>query len=561
MPPVSIVIPTRRRPAYLEAALASVAGQAGAAGAEILVIDDDGPSPEGRALAERFGARYEPHPAPLGLNAARNTGVERSSGELVVFLDDDISAAPDWLGALLKAVEEHPGTDVFAGRITARLEGSPPRSCGREAPAITTLDLGEHDIETPFAWGANMAIRRSALDRVGPFDLSLAEGGDEQEWQERLTATSPSARTLYVAGALVEHRRAGQDSRLRSLCRGARIRGRAARRFDSSRGSAPSLSRELLTLARCVGHVVRRRCPAGLTMVAHSAGRLQAAVGERSGTRLHSQARPGPVADDFLSGASGTVGGLGASARGIADEILDAAALAGGRSRRLARAAAQQPPRRRVLILGVWRAERASLTGAIRAELLSSRHEIELHTRSPGEAGKFENLDLLLAEHGAAGHDWLVVVDDDVRLPHGFLDGFLFLSERFSLSLSQPAHRLNSHAAWAVTRRRAWSAVRETSFVEIGPVTAFAAVTFPVLLPFPRLRMGWGLDTHWAALARANGWRIGVVDALPIGHRTAPAAASYSRQDAVEEARAFLAERPHLSAGEAQRTLATHRRW
>jgi GT2 family glycosyltransferase len=561
MPPVSIVIPTRRRPAYLEVALSSVAGQAAAAGAEILVVDDGGPSPEGRALAERFAARYEAHPAPLGLNAARNTGVERSSGELVIFLDDDISAAPGWLGALLRAVEEHPATDVFAGRITARLEGSPPRSCGREAPPITTLDLGERDTETPFAWGANMAIRRSALERVGPFDLSVAEGGDEQEWQERLAAVSPSARTLYVAGALVEHRRAGEDSRLRSLCRSARVRGRAARRFDSRRGRAPSLRSELLTLAGCVGHVVRRRCPAGLTMVAHSAGRLEAAVGERSGAQPPSRAHPGPDADDFLSGASGTVGGLGAIAREIGDEALDAVALAGGSRRRLARVAAEQPPRRRVLILGVWRAERASLTDAIRAELLSSRHEIELHTRSPGQAGKFENLDLLLAEHGAAGHDWLLVIDDDVRLPRGFLDSFLFLSERFSLALSQPAHRLNSHAAWAVTRRRARSAVRETSFVEIGPVTAFAAVTFPVLLPFPGLRMGWGLDTHWAALALANGWRMGVVDAVPIGHRTAPAGASYSRQDAVAEARAFLAGRPHVSAGEAERTLATHRRW
>ena len=102
---------------------------------------------------------------------------------------------------------------------------------------------------------------------------------------------------------------------------------------------------------------------------------------------------------------------------------------------------------------------------------------------------------------------------------------------------------------------------RETSFVEIGPVTAFAAVTFPVLLPFPPLRMGWGLDVHWAAVAREHGWRCGVIDAVPIRHRAAPAASAYPREQAVEEARAFLAERPYVSAGEAQRTLATHRGW
>ena len=53
-------------------------------------MDDAGSSEEARALAERFGARYEPHSRPLGLNVARNTGVERSTGELVVFVDDDV---------------------------------------------------------------------------------------------------------------------------------------------------------------------------------------------------------------------------------------------------------------------------------------------------------------------------------------------------------------------------------------------------------------------------------------------------------------------------------------
>ena len=88
--PVSIVVPTRARPSYLQVALASIAPQAAAAGAEVLVIDDAGPSAENRALAARFRARYEPHERPLGLNVARNTGVERSSGELVVFVDDDV---------------------------------------------------------------------------------------------------------------------------------------------------------------------------------------------------------------------------------------------------------------------------------------------------------------------------------------------------------------------------------------------------------------------------------------------------------------------------------------
>jgi hypothetical protein len=160
-----------------------------------------------------------------------------------------------------------------------------------------------------------------------------------------------------------------------------------------------------------------------------------------------------------------------------------------------------------------------------------------------------------------AGRDWLIVFDDDIELPGGFLDRFLFLAERFRLDLAQPAHRRASHAGWQVTRRRPGSVARETQFVEIGPLTAFAASTFSTLLPFPPLRMGWGLDAHWAAIAKQRGWHCGVIDAVPLSHRAAPAAEAYSRERTIAEAKAFLAQRPYLPASEAQRTLAVHRRW
>ncbi len=511
MRPASIIIPTRERLNYLEVALASIAPQASAAGAEVLVIDDAGTSSAARALAERFGARYEPHPAPVGLNAARNTGVERSSGDLLVFVDDDVRASPGWLQALINAAREHPLVDVFTGPIRPRLEGAPPRSCGRESAPITSLDLGAENTPTRYAWGANMAIRRSALERIGPFDVTLEHGGDEQEWQDRLIAASagdsPSemhhSGVLYVADAAVDHRRVGADARLGSLARTAYARGRAARRLDVRHGRAPTIGRELATLAGCLGHVIRRRCPAGLTMVAHSAGRLREGLYRRheiaSGPAPAREVRPapgsGPItngresahrsSDDFLSGQSGTVGGLDALRRGVEDEMVDVWELTSGRRLRLELAARHRPPLRRVLVLGVVRPERDSLAEAMRAELLSSRHDVELHTCAPGERGKFENLNRLLAEHPPGDHDCLLVIDDDVELSHRFVDRFLFLCERFSLQLAQPAHRLNSHAGWPQTRRRARSVVRETSFVEIGPVTGFARVTFPAFCPFP----------------------------------------------------------------------------
>jgi hypothetical protein len=102
--------------------------------------------------------------------------------------------------------------------------------------------------------------------------------------------------------------------------------------------------------------------------------------------------------------------------------------------------------------------------------------------------------------------------------------------------------------------------VRETRFVEIGPLTAFGRRAAAELLPFPELRYGWGLDLHWAALAAERGWRLGVVDATPVRHELATVGSAYPRDGAEAEAADFLASRPHLPASRAGEVLAVHRR-
>ncbi len=262
---------------------------------------------------------------------------------------------------------------------------------------------------------------------------------------------------------------------------------------------------------------------------------------------------------DFLSGTSGQVHGIRATTRAVlADAVCDVAQ--GVRHRGLRRVAAEAPARR-VLVLAVERTDVPNVLPAARAELKRSHHDVDVVTGPVGGRGKFENLNALLAEHPAPGYDWLLVLDDDVRLPAAFLDVLIFLSERFDFALAQPAHRRRSHAAWSVTRRRPGAVARETRFVEIGPVSALRADTFSELLPFPPLRFGWGLDAHWSAVAARRGWHMGVVDAVAVDHGLRRIAASYDRGDALAEAHAFLAGRPYTSATEAGRTVAHHRHW
>jgi hypothetical protein len=272
----------------------------------------------------------------------------------------------------------------------------------------------------------------------------------------------------------------------------------------------------------------------------------------------HRETEIGP--DDFLSGDAGAVFGVRATSKALVqDALADALALASLRPWRLGRAA-RRWPRRRVLALAIERTDAPNLLVAARAELERSRHRVDFVSTPAGERGKFENLNALLSTH-PPDHDWLLLVDDDVALSGGFLDSFLFLAERFELKVAQPAHRRRSHAAWEVTRRRARSVVRETAFVESGPLVAFHASTLDTLLPFPPLKAGWGLDAHWSAVARQQGWGIGVVDATPISHGLRQIATAYDRAAAIDEGRRFLAGKPYTNAVAAQRTLVTHRGW
>src|SRR3954462_13810254 len=361
MPPASVVVPTRDRARYLGVALDSVLPQARAVGAEVLVVLD-GPDAESAAGASARGVRTISHARSRGLNAARNTGIAETSGDLVVFVDDDVEVRPGWLDALLAAAAAEPEVDVFTGPVFARFEDHPFRMCGREGPPVTFLDLGPVDSDAPHAWGANLAIRRSAFDRVGLFDESRELYGDEQEWQDRLRA-SQRPRIRYVAGAALDHRRAGDDARLGELARAAYRRGQASRRYDVFKAAPPSLARELVTFAGTLAHGPRFACMNGPVLAAHQAGRLHAAL----------RGLPDPQAPDYLSGRSGTVGGRRRRARQAADVALDVlnapmrAALSVGRG-----------TPRRVLVLSLVRPQHAATWQAAERELYASRHGVTI---------------------------------------------------------------------------------------------------------------------------------------------------------------------------------------
>ena len=83
-----------------------------------------------------------------------------------------------------------------------------------------------------------MLFRRARSSASGPFDERLPAGGDEEDWLRRLKFQG--GQVVYLAAAGLDHRRAGDDARLRSLMRSAYHRGRNLRAYDERRGVAPA---------------------------------------------------------------------------------------------------------------------------------------------------------------------------------------------------------------------------------------------------------------------------------------------------------------------------------
>jgi len=225
----------------------------------------------------------------------------------------------------------------------------------------------------------------------------------------------------------------------------------------------------------------------------------------------------------------------------------------------------------RVLVAGVYLADREHRAADAAAELARSRHfRVEQRWIALGESEpppglaerttlrartptpKFVLLNQILDPAELGPYEFVVVCDDDVALPEGFLDRYLELVRRHDLALAQPARTHGSFIDHFLVEQLDGLDARQTRFVEIGPVFSIRRDLVPLLLPFDEASpMGWGYDFVWPVVVEKAGKRMGIVDATPVAHDLRKAVAFYEHADADAAMKAFLSSRAHLSKGEA----------
>ena len=253
------------------AAVASVRAQTVPVGDVVLVIDHND------ALAERAsaldGVTVVPNRGERGLSGARNTGVEESDGELVLFLDDDAVAEPDWVERTAAAFAD-PDVVGAGGWVEPRWD-SPGRPGWFPEPFLWVvgcsyqgLPATSADIRNPI--GAAMAFRRRVFE-AGGFSTVVGRVGsrpvgcEETEFAIRVRQADPRARIVLVPEARVRHRVTADRRRWRYLVRRCWYEGRSKRAVTATVG-ADGLSSERGYVAR----VLPRAVAAGLWRTART---------------------------------------------------------------------------------------------------------------------------------------------------------------------------------------------------------------------------------------------------------------------------------------------------
>ena len=167
---VSIIVPVYNVEAFLDACLASLEQQTHR-DLEIILVDDA--STDGSAaIAEGFAtrcpyARLVRHARNRGLSAARNTGIDHASGELVAFVDSDDVVAPHFAETMVALREISRAPIISVDKVTFE-DGETPHFAARSLlPRHRMLQPGDPERFRPpyFAW--LKAIDRDYLEQSG----------------------------------------------------------------------------------------------------------------------------------------------------------------------------------------------------------------------------------------------------------------------------------------------------------------------------------------------------------------------------------------------------------
>jgi GT2 family glycosyltransferase len=201
---LSIIIATHARPDSLARLLASLKPQLGA-NCELILAENGTPSPI--KLPNPDAVTLHIHHPRAGKCRVQNLAIATATGDVIVFLDDDLFVAEDYLDQVKRFFTYHPEFAAMKGRILPQED--PRKVAGQNWMYLDLplVDNGNEVVEVKGVLGANMAFRAEVLRAVGPFDERLGPGaaGHEEETEMSARLRRRRYRIGYSPNAVAYH--------------------------------------------------------------------------------------------------------------------------------------------------------------------------------------------------------------------------------------------------------------------------------------------------------------------------------------------------------------------
>lgn len=213
-PLVSVVIPNWNGAHHLPTCLDALRAQTYPR-LEIIVADNASSDGSRALLAERYPeVRLVALPDNRGFTGACNAGMRAAGGSIIVLLNNDTEADPDWLSEVVAAFERHPEAGIVASKMLLfddrtrfHTAGDLYRVDGRLVNrGVWETDTGQYDREEYVfsACGGSAAYRRAMLDEIGLLDDDFFFSAEDMDlaWRAQLAGY----RCVYAPRAVVYHR-------------------------------------------------------------------------------------------------------------------------------------------------------------------------------------------------------------------------------------------------------------------------------------------------------------------------------------------------------------------
>jgi glycosyltransferase involved in cell wall biosynthesis len=183
----TVVIPTHKRPEMLRKLLESLCRQRGA-DFEVVVVNDGSGGDLSAVQAEfsDIAVKVIDLPESRGRAFARNEGVRNSRGELLIFVDDDMTVVEDFVVSHLAAASG-PRTVVIGDVQSPPQYKSHPLARYIERQGVRKLRSRE-TIPPKCVRTGNLAVPRGIFHEIGMFDEAISRYGEDLDLGVRLAA-------------------------------------------------------------------------------------------------------------------------------------------------------------------------------------------------------------------------------------------------------------------------------------------------------------------------------------------------------------------------------------